>query len=78
MRWGDCLDLSGARRCVRLSPVVTSNCSCAPVLLVQEGEIDRGTVREILGANLRREYQLDKQTARRTLVTRIKLDEMNV
>jgi DNA sulfur modification protein DndD len=36
------------------------------VLLVQEGEIDRETVRELLGANLKREYVLDKQTARRT------------
>lgn len=39
------------------------------VLLVQEGEIDRGAVREILGAHLRKEYQLDRQTARRTVVT---------
>jgi hypothetical protein len=39
------------------------------VLLVQEGEIDRATVREILGSDLKREYQLDKRTARRTLVT---------
>ena len=39
------------------------------ILLVQEGEIDRGTVRELLGGHLLREYQLDKQTARRTLVT---------
>ena len=38
------------------------------VLFVQEGEIDRGTVRELLGGHLLREYQLDKQTARRTLV----------
>jgi hypothetical protein len=39
------------------------------ILLVQEGEIDRGAVREILGTHLQREYQLEKQTARRTLVT---------
>ena len=39
------------------------------VLFVQEGEIDRTTVRELLGNHLLREYQLDKQTARRTLVT---------
>ena len=39
------------------------------VLFVQEGEIDRATVRELLGDHLLREYQLDKQTARRTLVT---------
>ena len=39
------------------------------VLLVQEDEIDRGKVREILGAHLKREYQLDRQTSRRTLVT---------
>ena len=38
------------------------------VLFVQEGEIDRGSVRELLGSRLLREYQLDKQTARRTLV----------
>ena len=38
------------------------------VLFVQEGEIDRATVRELLGDHLLREYQLDKQTARRTLV----------
>ena len=36
---------------------------------VQEGEIDRATVREILGGHLKKEYQLDKQTARRTRVT---------
>jgi DNA sulfur modification protein DndD len=39
------------------------------VLLVQEGEIARATVRELLGGHLLREYQLDKQTARRTLIT---------
>ncbi|HMC02824.1 MAG TPA: AAA family ATPase [Cellulomonadaceae bacterium] len=38
------------------------------ILFVQEGEIDRATVRELLGGHLLREYQLDKQTARRTLV----------
>ena len=38
------------------------------VLFVQEGEIDRATVRELLGRHLLREYQLDKETARRTLV----------
>lgn len=38
------------------------------VLFVQEGEIDRATVRELLGGHLKREYQLDKQTARRTVV----------
>ena len=38
------------------------------VLFVQEGEIDRATVRELLGGHLLKEYQLDKQTARRTLV----------
>ena len=38
------------------------------VLFVQEGEIDRATVRELLGDHLLREYQLDKQTARRTVV----------
>ena len=38
------------------------------VLFVQEGEIDRATVRELLGDHLIREYQLDKQTARRTVV----------
>jgi DNA sulfur modification protein DndD len=39
------------------------------VLLVQEGEIARATVRELLGGHLLREYQLDKQTARRTLIS---------
>lgn len=39
------------------------------VLFVQEGEIDRATVRELLGRHLLREYQLDKETARRTRVT---------
>ena len=39
------------------------------VLFVQEGEIDRATVRELLGGHLLKEYQLDKETARRTLVT---------
>ena len=60
----------------RLDPKHTKNVVTAlpsmaeqVVLFVQEGEIDRGTVREILGAHLKREYQLDRQTARRTLVT---------
>ena len=39
------------------------------VLFVQEGEIERATVRKLLGGHLLREYQLDKQTARRTLIT---------
>ena len=39
------------------------------VLFVQEGEIERTTVRELLGGHLLREYQLDKETARRTRVT---------
>lgn len=38
------------------------------VLFVQEGEIDRATVRDLLGRHLLREYQLDRKTARRTLV----------
>jgi DNA sulfur modification protein DndD len=38
------------------------------ILFVQEGEIERGKVRELLGGKLLREYQLDKQTARRTVV----------
>ena len=38
------------------------------VLFVQEGEIDRASVRALLAGHLLREYQLDKQTARRTLV----------
>jgi DNA sulfur modification protein DndD len=40
------------------------------ILFVQEGEIDRDTVREILGSHLMKEYQLDRQTARRTSVSR--------
>lgn len=38
------------------------------VLFVQEGEIDRVTVRELLGSNLQREYELVKQSARRTRI----------
>jgi hypothetical protein len=38
------------------------------VLFVQEGEIDRTTVRELLGSSLQREYVLVKQTARRTVI----------
>ncbi|MBM3275871.1 MAG: hypothetical protein FJZ00_12005, partial [Candidatus Sericytochromatia bacterium] len=38
------------------------------VLLVQEGEIDRAKIRNLLGGHLKREYQLDKQSARRTVV----------
>jgi DNA sulfur modification protein DndD len=38
------------------------------VLFVQEGEIDRSQVREILGTRLLREYQLDRQSSRRTRV----------
>ena len=59
----------------RLDPQHTSNVVTAlpamaeqVVLFVQEGEIDRATVRGLLGRHLLREYQLDKKTARRTLV----------
>ena len=59
----------------RLDPQHTANVVTAlpsmaeqVVLFVQEGEIDRTTVRELLGGHLLREYQLDKETARRTLV----------
>lgn len=38
------------------------------ILFVQEGEIDRATARELLGSHLLKEYQLDKKTARRTVV----------
>ena len=38
------------------------------ILFVQEGEINRARVRELLGRHLLSEYQLDKRTARRTLV----------
>jgi hypothetical protein len=38
------------------------------ILFVQEGEIDRATVRDLLGGNLLCEYQLNKETARRTIV----------
>lgn len=62
----------------RLDPKHTANVVTAlpsmaeqVVLLVQEGEIDRSAIREILGAHLKKEYQLDKQTARRTLVTEV-------
>ena len=59
----------------RLDPQHTANVVTAlpsmakqVVLFIQEGEIDRVTVRELLGHHLLREYQLDKQTARRTRV----------
>jgi len=38
------------------------------VLFVQEDEIDRGRVRDLLGPTLKREYELEKQTARRTII----------
>jgi DNA sulfur modification protein DndD len=38
------------------------------VLFVQEGEVPRATVRELLAADLKREYVLEKQTARRTVI----------
>ena len=63
----------------RLDPKHTANVvSTLPsmaeqvVLFVQEGEIDRDTVREHLGPHLLREYQLDKQTARRTVVMEVR------
>ena len=59
----------------RLDPQHTANVVLAlptmaeqVVIFVQEGEIDRATVRDLLGGHLLQEYQLDKQTARRTLV----------
>lgn len=62
----------------RLDPHHTANVVAAlpsmaeqVVLLVQEGEINRGTVRELLRADLKKEYQLEKETARRTLVTEV-------
>jgi DNA sulfur modification protein DndD len=60
----------------RLDPKHTANVVTALpkmaqqiILFVQEGEIDRATVRNLLGQNLKREYVLNKQTARRTVVT---------
>lgn len=60
----------------RLDPQHTANVVTAlpsmaeqVILFIQEGEIDRARVRELLGSQLLSEYQLDKQTARRTLVT---------
>lgn len=41
------------------------------ILLVQEGEIDRATVRELLGGHLKKEYELEKETARRTRVVEV-------
>jgi DNA sulfur modification protein DndD len=38
------------------------------VLFVQEDEVDRGRVRELLGSSLKREYELVKHTARRTTI----------
>ena len=59
----------------RLDPQHTANVVTAlptmaeqVIILVQEGEIDRATVRDLLRGHLVQEYQLDKQTARRTLV----------
>ena len=63
----------------RLDPQHTANVVTAlpsmaeqVVLFVQEGEIGRATVRELLGGHLLKEYQLDKQTARRTVVTEVR------
>ena len=60
----------------RLDPQHTSNVVTAlpsmaaqVILFVQEGEIGRAAVREFLSNHLLKEYQLDKQSARRTLVT---------
>ena len=59
----------------RLDPGHTANVvSALPsmaeqvILLVQEGEIDRVTVRSLLAGHLRREYQLERETARRTVI----------
>ena len=59
----------------RLDPQHTANVVTAlptmaeqVVIFVQEGEINRATVRDLLRGHLLREYQLEKQTARRTLV----------
>jgi DNA sulfur modification protein DndD len=38
------------------------------VLFVQEDEVDRTRVRELLGSSLKREYELVKHTARRTTI----------
>ena len=38
------------------------------ILFVQEDEADRSRVRELLGRNLKREYELVKHTARRTTI----------
>ena len=63
----------------RLDPQHTANVVTAlptmaeqVVIFVQEGEINRATVRDLLGSHLLREYQLDKQTARRTLVMEVR------
>ena len=58
------LDPSHTANVVRTLPAMAEQV----VLLVQEGEISRTVVREILGSHLKKEYQLDKQTARRTVV----------
>lgn len=42
------------------------------ILFVQEDEADRGHVRELLGSNLKREYELVKHTARRTTIVEAK------
>ncbi|MGD9702859.1 MAG: AAA family ATPase [Ilumatobacteraceae bacterium] len=38
------------------------------ILFVQEDEVDRGRVRDLLGGSLKREYELVKHTARRTTI----------
>jgi DNA sulfur modification protein DndD len=38
------------------------------ILFVQEDEADRSRVRDLLGTNLKREYELVKHTARRTAI----------
>ena len=42
------------------------------ILFVQEDEADRGRVRQLLGGNLKREYELVKGTARRTTIMEAK------
>ena len=63
----------------RLDPQHTANVVTAlpsmaeqVILLVQEGEIDRTTIRDLLGHHLRSEYQLNRVTARRTRIAEVR------
>lgn len=62
------LDPDHTKKVVRALPSMAHQI----VLFVQEGEIDRATVREQLGAHLINEYELKRDSARRTRVVRVR------